>query len=239
VSENGSILVLFDIDGTLIDSRGAGVRGMSRAFQELHGWSSALDGVPISGRTDRAILGDVFLRQGQNAWHDSLPTVRDAYLAVLPHELASSGGASMVLPGVLRVLDVLDADARFTVGLLTGNFELGARLKLEAAGIWDRFALGAYGDHHVNRRDLVPLAVARAMDAGASPSHVIVVGDTPLDVDCAHAHDAAAVAVATGHFDREALIATGADLVVGTLEELGAANETLAGLRSRGIIRGV
>jgi phosphoglycolate phosphatase-like HAD superfamily hydrolase len=226
----GSILVLFDIDGTLIDSRGAGVRGMSRAFLDVHGWPGALDDVPIAGRTDRAILGDVFRRQGVEDWEALLGTLRDAYLGVLPHELSSSGGAAMVLPGVTRTLDVLGADDRFTVGLLTGNFVEGARLKLQAAGVWERFVLGAYGDDFVNRRDLVPVAVERAKALGAPPEGVIVIGDTPLDVDCAQAHGAVAVAVATGHYNVDALRATGAELVVGTLAEIEAVAETFARL---------
>ena len=237
MGDRGSILVLFDIDGTLIDSLGAGIRGMSRAFRELHGWEDALEGVPIAGRTDRAILRDAFERRGVTEWNDAALALRDAYFGCLPGELAVSGGPAMVLPGVHRALDQLEADPRFVVGLLTGNFHVGARLKLEAAGVWDRFTLGAFGDDHVNRRDLVPVALERARERGWTPERAIVIGDTPLDVDCAHAHGQIAVAVATGHYDVPALAATQADLVVATLDELGDAAETRAKLvaeRARG-----
>jgi phosphoglycolate phosphatase-like HAD superfamily hydrolase len=235
--DRGSILVLFDIDGTLIDSRGAGVRGMARAFLELHGWIDALEDVPIAGRTDRAILGDVFERRGLADWAEAMVTLRQAYLRSLPIELETSGGAGMVLPGVLRTLDHLAADARFITGLLTGNFAEGARLKLEAAGVWDRFSLGAFGDDFVNRRDLVPVAFERAREAGWQPDVAIVVGDTPLDVDCAHAHGAVAVAVATGHYDVGELRSTGAELVVATLDEIEPPADTLAALAGSGRAR--
>jgi phosphoglycolate phosphatase len=215
-----TILVLFDIDGTLLHSRGAGVRGMNRAFLALHGWSAALDGVPIAGRTDRAIVADVFGRRGVDDSPGRVWALREAYLSALPGELAVAPPASYVLPGVEEALDSLEADTRFTVALLTGNFETGARLKLEAAGVWGRFAFGAYGDHHVNRRDLVPVALSASEAAGHRHDAVVVVGDTPLDVDCARAHGALAVGVATGSYTVEELTEAGADLAVATLDHL-------------------
>lgn len=228
-----SILLLFDIDGTLIHSRGAGVRGMNRAFADLHGWREALDDVPIAGRTDRAIVSDVFARQGIDPDAAYLSGLRDAYLSVLPSELAGQPASAFLLPSVVETLDVLAADQRFTLALLTGNFEEGARLKLEAAGVWDRFTFGAYGDDFVNRRDLVPVALRRAAGYGVSPEAVIVIGDTPLDVDCARAHGALAVGVATGHHDVETLTAAGADLAVETLDALRPVAATLAALAGR------
>ncbi len=110
------------------------------------------------------------------------------------------------------------------VGLLTGNFEPGARIKLGHFDLWRRFRFGAFGDDHLDRRALVPVAIARAREAGVpavADGRVVVIGDTPLDVDCARAHGARAVAVATGPFNRAALEATGADVVVNTLVEAG------------------
>ena len=156
-----TILVLFDIDGTLLHSLGAGVRGMNRAFSELHGWTAALAEVPVAGRTDRAIVADVFQRRGVEDARERVRALRDAYLASLPEELAKGTRESYVLPGVEAALDSLDGDERFTVALLTGNFETGARLKLEAAGLWGRFVFGAYGDDDINRRDLVRVTMDR------------------------------------------------------------------------------
>jgi phosphoglycolate phosphatase-like HAD superfamily hydrolase len=230
-----NILLLFDIDGTLIHSKGAGVRGMNRAFLDLFGWESALDDVPISGRTDRAILADVFERRGRGPATDpEIDRLRRAYLSALPGELADATPRSLLLPDVLPTLDALESDERFTLALLTGNFEQGARLKLEAAGVWHKFAFGAYGDDFVNRRDLVPVARTKAAAIGPPPDAVIVIGDTPLDVDCARVHGAIAVAVATGQFDVGSLQVCGADLTVETLAGLAPVAETLARLAAGG-----
>lgn len=235
---SGRILVLFDIDGTLIHSGGAGVRGMATAFAALHAQPAALADVPVAGRTDRAIVREIFARLGIPETEDRVAALRDAYLRELPAALAQPPeGAFGVLPGVEAALDALEADDRFRVGLLTGNFVNGARIKLEFFGLWRRFALGAYGDRYVNRRDLVPVAVAEACDAGEAPGAVVVIGDTPLDVDCALANGAIAVGVATGHATASELADAGAHLVVDTLESLTPIADRLAGLchqQSRG-----
>lgn len=132
-----------------------------------------------------------------------------------------------MLPGVLELLDALAARADAAVGLLTGNFVRGARIKLGHFSLWDRFVLGAFGDDHVDRRDLVPVAIKEAEGLGLVPARVVVIGDTPLDIDCAHAHGATAVAVATGSYSREALMNAGADIAVETLAELPATREWL------------
>lgn len=216
-----TVLVLFDIDGTLVDTTGAGVRGMNTAFERLHGRPAALSGVAVAGRTDLDILTEIYGASGIGFEEAHVPTLRDAYLDELRREMSQDAGAGFgVLPGVHAALDALDADPSFTLGLLTGNFAGGAEIKLGHFDLWRRFRLGAFGDAHTNRRDLVPVALERAREHGLEPSHVIVVGDTPLDVDCAHANGAMAVAVATGHYDADQLAATGAELVVETLDAL-------------------
>jgi phosphoglycolate phosphatase len=216
-----SILVLFDIDGTLIRTGGAGVRGMDAAFERLHGRSGALHGVRVGGRTDRAILTEVFGKWDEVLNEADIPPLRDHYLEELSRELTTGGGPGFgVLPGVMEALDLLESDPAFVVGLLTGNFERGAEIKLARFDLWHRFAFGAFGDAHVSRRDLVPVARARAHDRGLAPSHVVIIGDTPLDVDCAHAHGAYAVAVATGDYSVGELDETGADIVAPTLTAL-------------------
>src|SRR5690606_22034281 len=131
-----------------------------------------------------------------------------------------AGGGFRGLRGVHAALDALDADPSFTLGLLTGNFAGGAEIKLGHFDLWRRCRLGAFGDAHTNRRDLVPVALERARERGLEPSRGIVGGGTPLDVACAHANGAMAVAVATGHYDADQLAATGAELVVETLDAL-------------------
>ena len=216
-------LVLFDIDGTLVLTGRAGVRGMNAAFQRLYGRADALDGVAIAGRTDRAIVTDVLARMRIDLDDGHIEAVREAYLEELRVEIRRPVTHwSGVLPGVSDLLEALDQREDMTVGLLTGNFEGGAAIKLGHFDLWRRFQFGAYGDRHVDRRDLVPVAIAAAERAGIKPAScgdVIVIGDTPFDVDCAVAHGARAIAVATGPFTREELAAAGADLVVDTLEQ--------------------
>lgn len=217
-------LVLFDIDGTLVQTGRAGVRGMNRAFEDLFGVSDALTGVPVAGRTDRAIVSQVLTTIGRPATSDTIATVRDEYCRRLPDALADPASRPMgVLPGVWDLLAALEARPDVVVGLLTGNFVAGAALKLGHFDLWTRFPFGAFGDEHTDRRALVPVALDAAAANGHSaipPDRVVVVGDTPLDVDCAHANGARAVAVATGMYTTDDLVETGAALTVATLAEV-------------------
>ena len=214
-------IVLFDIDGTLVLTGRAGLRGMTSAFSRLYGSTGALEGIPVAGRTDRAIVSDALRAAGRAVTSDEIRRLRDAYVADLQIEIGRPvADFSGVLPGVEALLDELDAEPGVSVGLLTGNFEAGARIKLGHFDLWDRFAFGAFGDDHDDRNALVPIALARAREAGiAEPpaDRVVVIGDTPLDVACARAHGARAVAVATGSYSSDQLRDAGADVVVDTL----------------------
>jgi phosphoglycolate phosphatase len=223
-------LVLFDIDGTLVLTGRAGARALDRALFDVLAHRHALDGIPIAGRTDRAIVTDALNAVGVGVTDELVLMVRDAYCAHLGEEVdRDSPHPKLVLPGVAAALDRLgpiEARGEVAVGLLTGNFARGAEIKLGYFDLWRRFQFGAFGDHHVNRRDLLPLAIDAADRAGAgrfSPSQVVIVGDTPADVDCAHAHGAKAIAVATGTYDEEALRKTGAEVVVSDLQNWDAA----------------
>jgi phosphoglycolate phosphatase-like HAD superfamily hydrolase len=231
------VVALFDIDGTLVQTAGAGVRGMNAAFAELHGLIDALAGVPIAGRTDRVIVSDAFRRAGLDPTSGAIDAFREAYVRHLAAEIVKpAAGPFGLLPGVEALLDRLDTAAPGVPrGLLTGNFQRGAAIKLGHFDLWDRFAFGAFGDDHLDRRDLVPLACRRCHEAGleVTPARLVIIGDTPLDVDCAHAHGALAVGVATGHYGMDALRDAGADVVVETLERLAADDawiERLAGV---------
>ena len=216
-------LVLFDIDGTLIQSGRAGLRGMNAAFSRLHGRVSALSDVPIAGRTDRAIVADVLRLLGVEPSDEQVQRLREAYLEDLRLEIGRPVEApSGVLPGVVDLLSALEVRTDVAVGLLTGNFAGGAAIKLGHFGLWERFRFGAFGDDHADRRALVPVALEQAARAGCRVTRagrVVIIGDTPLDVDCALAHGARALGVATGPFGREDLAAAGAHHVVPTLAD--------------------
>lgn len=228
-------LVLFDIDGTLVLTGRAGVRALDRALFDVLGRMNALDGISIAGRTDRAIITDALNAAGVAVTDELVLMVRDAYCGHLGTEVdADSPHPKLILPGVVAALEALaplEADGDVAVGLLTGNFVRGAEIKLGYFDLWRRFRFGAFGDHHVSRRDLVPLAVEAADKAGVGHfalSQVVIVGDTPADVDCAHAHGAKAIAVATGGFTESALAMTGAEVVVSDLLEWDRAWKTIS-----------
>jgi phosphoglycolate phosphatase-like HAD superfamily hydrolase len=223
-SASKPLLVLFDIDGTLILSGRAGVRGMNAAFHRLYGIQGVLDRIGMAGRTDRAIVIDALNAIDRDPTDAEIALVRDAYCESLASEIVKPvTDPCGVLPGVVAVLDALATRAHIGIGLLTGNFERGAAIKLGHFNLNKRFGFGAFGDDHVNRRDLMPVAFARARDVlpDVPPaSRVVIIGDTPLDVDCAKAHGARAVGVATGPFSANDLTAAGADLTLQTLEDV-------------------
>lgn len=199
---------------------------MNRAFARLHGREDALAGVPFAGRTDRAIVTDVMRGLAIEPTPEAIAALRDSYVELLELEIARPVGEhpSLVLPGVVELLDVLSGVPGVTSALLTGNFERGAAVKLRHFDLWDRFPFGAFGDDHTDRRALLPIARQRALEAGGAPmpaDRIVIVGDTPHDVDCAKAHGARAIGVATGSFSRAELAAAGADLAVESLEPVG------------------
>ena len=216
-------LVLFDIDGTLIHTARAGVRSMNAAFRDLHGNDDPLATVSFAGRTDRAIVSDAFRNMGLAFTEEAHDAVRDAYLARLAAELAKPVDGATLLPGVDRAIASFERWGRVGIGLLTGNYERGAEIKLGYFGLWERFGFGAYGDRHTDRRELVPIAIDAAERRHGSrvpASRVMVIGDTPFDVDCAKAHGAMSVAVATGPFSRDQLAEHNPDVLLDTLGDL-------------------
>lgn len=214
-----SRLVLFDIDGTLLHSGGAGRRAIVTALGAHLGDTAAFDRVRFDGKTDPQILGELFLAAG----HDALPAddriadLCQVYVAVLEGELSRTGHLSRLMPGVAALLDRLESQAGVLLGLLTGNLQAGAVLKLRAAGIDPgRFRVGAFGSDAPHRPDLPPIAVRRASSwFGREPrgAEVVIVGDTPADVTCGRSVQARAVAVATGSYSSAELREAGAHAV--------------------------
>jgi len=217
-------LILFDIDGTLVLTGGAGLRAMNRACAELIGHLEALEGIPVAGRTDRIILRDVLRRLGRSLDEPLLEALRERYVRYLEEEIERPGeGVKAVLPGVQALLDRLAGRGDVALGLVTGNFEAGARIKLRHFDLWRYFRCGAFADDAADRNELVPFALNRAEACGLPPvaraTDVLVVGDTPHDVACARAVGATAVGVATGGFSAEALRECGADVVFADLRD--------------------
>lgn len=209
-------LLLFDVDGTLLLARGAGKRALARALTEVFGTAGDLGAYDLRGKTDLRVVHDVMEAAGvaRAAVMAGMARCFDAYAIRLREEIGDGRGV-VVLPGVPGLLDRL-RDAGALLALLTGNTEHGARIKLEPTGLLPLFRTGAYGSDDPDRRCLAPLAAERAGAlAGRSfaPRDVVVVGDTPHDVDCARAFGAVAVAVATGGVTRDELAAASPDLL--------------------------
>ncbi|MFT3697316.1 MAG: HAD family hydrolase [Kofleriaceae bacterium] len=204
-------LYLFDIDGTLLDAHGSGRGAFDEVMHELHGIADASQGIRYGGKTDHAIVDEIFVaRLGRNASEADRDAFLAAYLPKLSQKLAANG--VVVLPGAVEALDFLAGKAR--LGVATGNIREGADAKLAAAGLHGRFELGGYGSDAVIRAELVAAAIARAGDV----DEVIVVGDTIHDISAARACGATVCAVATGSDTADAL--AHADVVFRSLAEL-------------------
>lgn len=218
-----SKVVLFDIDGTLVLTGGAGMRAMNRACEEIAGATDALHEVPVAGRTDWIILHDAMHKLGRELEAQLLDSIRTRYVRYLEEEIQHRGhGIKSVLPGVRELLDQLASRDDVFLGLVTGNFEEGARIKLEYFDLWRYFRCGAYGDDAQDRNALVPVALERARACGlnaTAAAPVLVVGDTPHDVACARAAGAIPVGVATGSYSVEEIKASGADVVFRDLSD--------------------
>lgn len=217
-------VVLFDIDGTLIRTGGAGSRAMNRAFHDLFGIASAFDGIPMAGRTDRWIIDAAVAQAGLSLDNGHADRFRDRYFSRLAEALPEPGPDKGILPGVQALLDAVAMRADVFPALLTGNCESGARIKLEYFDLWRYFPCGAYGDDTHDRNALFEVAMRRVAACGGPkppPREVIVVGDTEHDIACAKAAGARSVGVATGTYNADRLRASGADVVVDTLDDVG------------------
>jgi phosphoglycolate phosphatase len=222
-------VVLFDIDGTLIHSGGAGRDALDAALQGEFGYASTA-AVEVHGHTDRGIVRDVFRHFGIEETESNWQRFRDAYLASLPSCLAARKGR--VLPGVWDLLEHLLARPATAVGLLTGNVRAGAQLKLGHYGVSEPFRFGGFGDSHYDRDDVAREAWSEIrvhVGPAARPDRVWVIGDTPNDIRCARAIGARVVAVATGAYRVDQLAPHHPDLVLEDLAQAGALWDMLGG----------
>ena len=223
-----SLVWLFDIDGTLLLTKGAGREALSLALRDQFGVEDDLSSVPFRGRTDTLILNDILGRHDL-AFHDGERALFWDRVTARMRSLMDPPRGSL-LPGVPALLEAIAAEPAWVTALLTGNVAGMARIKLAAFGVLEHFAWGAFGDEAPDRNELAKLAVQRAAERhGVRPGSCIVVGDTEHDVACARAAGARCVAVATGGTSRAQLEAGGAELV---LDDLGEPREMLAWARS-------
>jgi len=220
-------LLLFDVDGTLLLTGGAGVRAMDRAACRLFGSRFTWDGIQVSGHLDPLIFAEAVAVNGLEGGPSQHRIFRDYYLELLEEELTNHRGEARSVRGIDQTLEILrprsGSQGDVVLGLLTGNYTKAVPIKLTAAGIDpDWFKITAFGDEAPSRSDLVLLAMDKYREAMGEPIHpgrVIVIGDTPRDVACAHAHGCVAFAVATGRFGTDELTETGAEVVVQDLTD--------------------
>ena len=227
-------LVLFDVDGTLIDTAGAGRRAVEQAFLDVFAIEAGArpNGVRYAGMTDPAI----FLALAQAlaidiaTYHEHRTRLDEAYLARLAAEMERGDPRRRVLPGVRELLEHLAQRRGVHLGLLTGNLERGARIKLGPFGLNRFFASGGFGSDDADRAVIARLAAEKFVhESGIAlePSQVVVVGDTEHDVACARANGFRAVAVASGFVSRDVLERAAPDALLGDLADRPAALRAL------------
>jgi phosphoglycolate phosphatase len=215
-------LILFDIDGTLIDSRGAGIAALNLALKDLTGARDGFSSIDCSGKTDIQIMREACRNLDIQPLDGFLPRFMNRYLTHLESQVRIRKGGRIKV-GIHNLLRRLQEGSNYRLGLLTGNIEKGARLKLEPHRLNDFFPFGAFGDDCEDRNQLLPIAVRRHfMHTGSSVdfSRCLIIGDTPRDVECAHVHGASCLAVATGRrHSLQDLERSGADLALADLSD--------------------
>lgn len=213
------IVLLFDIDGTLIDSSGAGGGALLRAI-EIEFQVSGVQPVPLHGRTDLGIMSELLENHNIPASLENIQRLSRLYFENLPAELRRRGGTS--LPGVPELLIHLSRLSQCRVGLLTGNMPRSAQLKLEHFGLWSHFEFGIFGDVAAHRPDLARPAlqsIEKHVASGIPPENIVIIGDTPLDIELARTMQVRSLAVCTGGFSASELLSAGAWRVVDNLSD--------------------
>jgi phosphoglycolate phosphatase len=217
-------LVLFDIDGTLIRTGGAGVKAFEETFAEVFHLPEATRTMSFAGRTDTSLVRECFLLHKIPTTEDNFRRFFDTYPIWLERLLGRLPGG--VCEGVLDFIHGVQAlPHQPKLGLLTGNVRIGAELKLRHYGLWDYFQFGAFGDDHEERNQIAAIAHWRGSERIGRKlrgEEVLVIGDTPLDIACARAIHAKVIAVATGNYKVDELSTEQPTWAVGTLKELSA-----------------
>jgi phosphoglycolate phosphatase-like HAD superfamily hydrolase len=221
-------LLLFDIDGTLIHSAGAGIESLKLSLAERFGIDDELGEIEIAGMTDSGIVMNILNKHQIPATNENVTAFLDTYVHFLSTELPRRSG--LLLPGVLELLNRLKARPQLVLALLTGNVSRGAQLKLEHYGVWHFFEFGAFADDHHDRNELGPFARARAQEKHGyefSADKIDVIGDTPRDIACGKALGARTIAIATGSWPRTDLSAHKPDFLFDDLANVDEVIQTL------------
>lgn len=216
------LYLLFDIDGTLVNTGGAGLRAMQGAAVECLVDGSLLEGYSFAGKTDRSIIHDLIRRAGiQNGIADKARCMNERYIALLKPALAGAHNF-LVYPHAREVLEQFSRDSNLELALLTGNLEQGARLKLEHAGLWHYFRWGVYGEVSEDRNDLAREALSSitAKNGPTDPRRIVIIGDTVSDIRCGQAIGATTVAYSAGFEPAEKLLPAGPDHLIDDFRHL-------------------
>lgn len=214
-------LVLFDIDGTLMGTGGAGTKSMNLAFEEIFSVRDAFKGISMAGKTDIQIMKEGLGKYGLNAEDGNIALFSERYISHLRRKIETP--TKHLKPGIKDSLELLNRMDGIFLGLLTGNIEAGARIKLDSFGLNVYFPFGAFGSDEEDRNKLLPVAVERfhrIHHREVDYRDCIVIGDTPRDVECAKIYGAYAIAVATGPYLYDSLVSSGADMVLKDMSEM-------------------
>lgn len=218
-------VLLFDIDGTLLDTGGAGRRAVDRAFESLHGRPEACRGFSFDGMTDRGIVRLGLQAIGKPVDDEAIDQLLARYVDCLEEAVRTVPGERyLVHVGMREAIDAAHS-ARMAVGLGTGNIREGARVKLTRVGLFEKFSFGGFGDDHELRPELIRKGAERGaqqLGVSLSAARVVVIGDTPKDVSAAQAIGAESIGVATGGYSSQQLRESGASRVFETLADAGA-----------------
>ncbi|OGC00325.1 hypothetical protein A2V82_17505 [candidate division KSB1 bacterium RBG_16_48_16] len=228
--KNSLKVLLFDIDGTLILSGGAGLRAMNAAFEQMYGVRDGLVNVQLAGRTDTSIIKEALSANGIRCESNQLEGYKEVYYRLLVDEMATPGNSKYLMPGVENLIDELKNRKDIYLGLLTGNWEKSGRIKLRHFGLDASFSFGAFAEDSEYRDRLLPFALSRfeqKYGKRPQPDQVYVIGDTPSDILCAKPHNAKSVAVAAAHYSEEELASYQPDILFKDLSDTDAVLEAI------------
>jgi len=223
-------LLLFDIDGTLITSGGAGEGALKDAMKARFGVEEDLQGILLAGATDAKIARELLAKHGIEASAENMAALLDEYLQHLSGRMSLHDGR--LLPGIVPVLEALEKHPEAVLALLTGNLTRGAEIKLTHYGVWNFFEFGAFADDHHDRNELGKCARSRALERHGidfPPDRIYVIGDTPRDIECGRAIGAKTVAIATGHYSLPELAEHAPDFLFEDFSDTGRVLDCLLG----------